>query len=86
MLGLARISHRAVQRASGKVMINIHFQPNCTSDVVVHAEPIAALDALKLVSLVLQSTHSHSYDQVLWKRASRTARDELDSAHRSRSL
>ena len=58
-------------------MINIYFEPNYTGEVDVHAEPIAALDALKLASLALQSTHSHSYGQIPLKRASRTARDEL---------
>jgi hypothetical protein len=62
-------------------MINIHFQLIATSEVAMHAEPIAALDALKLASLVLQSTHSPRYGF-----PSRTARDKLDSAHRSRSL
>src|SRR5262245_46497113 len=49
----ARISHRAVQRASSRVMINVHFRRVWLSRVVVHAEPIAALDALKPASLAL---------------------------------
>jgi hypothetical protein len=62
---LARISHKAAQRASSKVMISIDFQCTCSSSVAAHADPIAALDALKLASLAL---------------------DDLDRAHRSRSL
>src|ERR1041384_1386073 len=74
---LARISHRAVQRASSKFMINLLFRPVCRSNVAVHAEPIAALDALKPASLALQSTHSPCYGQIPLKRASRAARVEL---------
>ena len=39
-------------------MIKENFQRLRTTTVTVHAEPIAALDALKLASLALQSTHS----------------------------
>jgi hypothetical protein len=67
-------------------MINRYFQVHAPGSMGVHAEPIAALDALKLASLALQSTHSPRYGQVQSKRASRAARDDLDSAHRSRSL
>jgi hypothetical protein len=67
-------------------MINRYFQVDAHGTDAMHAEPIAALDALKLASLALQSTHSPRHGQVLSKRASRAARDDLDSAHRSRSL
>ena len=39
-------------------MISEHFCGFCEATVAVHAEPIAALAALKLASLALQSTHS----------------------------
>jgi hypothetical protein len=62
-------------------MINRYFKVEAPGADAVHAEPIAALDALKLASLALQSTHSPRYGF-----PSRAARDDLDSAHRSRSL
>jgi hypothetical protein len=62
-------------------MINRHFQVDAPRTDAMHADPIAALDALKLASLALQSTHSPRYGS-----PSRAARDDLDSAHRSRSL
>jgi hypothetical protein len=43
-----------------------------------HAEPIAALAALKLASLALHSTHSYGYEF-----RSRAARGKLDSTHGS---
>jgi len=57
-LHLARISHRApgsirVGRARGKVMISVNFPLVCSRRVAVHAEPITALDALKLASLAV---------------------------------
>ena len=79
--GVARISHRAVRRASGKFMFSKCFKRIYQGELKVHADPIAALDALKLASLALQSTHSPRYGF-----PSRAARDDLDSAHRSRSL
>jgi hypothetical protein len=39
-------------------MIKKYFQVNALGTDAMHAEPIAALDALKLASLALQSTHS----------------------------
>ena len=62
-------------------MISRYFKVNAPTTDAMHAEPIAALDALKLASLALPSTHSPRYGF-----QSRAARDELDSAHRSRSL
>ena len=62
-------------------MIKESFQRFCTTTGGVHAEPIAALAALKLASLALPSTHSHRYGF-----QSRAARDKLDSTHHSRSL
>jgi len=56
--GLARISHRAVRCARGKVMINRYLQRVDLDTSEVHTEPIAALAALKLASLALPSTHS----------------------------
>jgi len=79
---LARISHRAVRRARGKVMSSEYcgdFGRLLPSGV--HADPIAALAALKPASLALPSTHSHRYGF-----QSRAARAKLDSTHRSRSL
>jgi hypothetical protein len=62
------------------------FQVDALGIDAMHAEPIAALGALKLASLALQSTHSPRYDPFSLKRASRAARDDPDTAHRSRSL
>ena len=62
-------------------MIDSWFQVNAHGIDAMHAEPIAALAALKLASLALQSTHSPRYGF-----PSRAARDDLDSTHRSRSL
>jgi hypothetical protein len=62
-------------------MINRYFKVDAPRTDAMHADPIAALDALKLASLALQSTHSPRYEF-----PSRAARDNLDSAHRSRSL
>jgi hypothetical protein len=62
-------------------MINWHFELDAPETNAMHAKPIAALDALKLASLALQSTHSPRYEF-----PSRAARDDLDSAHHSRSL
>jgi hypothetical protein len=92
-------------------MISRHFKVDAPGTDAMHADPIAALDALKLASLAVtrgtsmylalraalqlrktavlpfcQSTHSPRYGQISLKRASRAARDDLDSAHRSRSL
>jgi len=39
-------------------MISRYFKVDAPKTDAVHAEPIAALDALKLASLALQSTHS----------------------------
>jgi hypothetical protein len=39
-------------------MINRYFQVDAPATDAMHAEPIAALAALKLVWLALQSTHS----------------------------
>jgi hypothetical protein len=39
-------------------MINGYFQVDAPKTDAMHADPIAALDALKLASLALQSTHS----------------------------
>ena len=39
-------------------MINRYFKVDTPETDAMHAEPIAALDALKLASLALQSTHS----------------------------
>jgi hypothetical protein len=58
-----------------------YFQVDAPGIDAMHAEPIAALDALKLASLALPSTHSPRYGF-----QSRAARDDLESAHRSRSL
>jgi hypothetical protein len=52
-----------------------YFQVAALGIDAMHAEPIAALDALKLASLALQSTHSPRYGF-----PSRAARDDLDSA------
>jgi hypothetical protein len=65
----------------GNLMINKYFQVDALGTDAMHAEPIAALDALKLASLALPSTHSPRYGF-----QSRAARDDLDSAHHSRSL
>ena len=62
-------------------MIDMYFETVAPGTDAMHAEPIAALDALKLASLALPSTHSHGYGF-----QSRAARDDLDSAHHSRSL
>ena len=62
-------------------MITGGFSRICRLDLEMHAEPIAALAALKLASLALHSTNSYGY----WFR-SRAARDKLDSTHGSRSL
>jgi hypothetical protein len=62
-----------------------YFQVDALGIGAMHAEPIAALAALKLASLALQSTHRPRYGQISLKRASRAARDDLDSTHRSRS-
>jgi len=62
-------------------MISKYFEVDAPRTDAMHAEPIAALDALKLTSLALQSTHSPRYGF-----PSRAARGDLDSAHRSRSL
>ena len=70
----------------GNLMSSKYFKVDALDTGAMHADPIAALDALKLASLVLQSTHSPRYGQGQLKRASRTARGGLDSAHRSRSL
>jgi hypothetical protein len=67
-------------------MINRYFKADPPGTDVMHAEPIAALDALKLASLALPSTHRYRYGPFLLKMGSRAARDDLDSAHRSRSL
>jgi hypothetical protein len=61
-------------------MISRYFDRIWTRNLDVHAEPIAALAALKLASLALQSTHRPRYEF-----PSRAARDDLDSTHRSRS-
>jgi len=61
-------------------MINWYFQLLGVDTSAVHAEPIAALAALKLASLALPSTHSYGYEF-----RSRAARDKLDSTHHSRS-
>jgi hypothetical protein len=52
------------------------FQVDALGIDAMHAEPIAALGAL-----ALHSTHSPRYEF-----PSRAARDDLDSAHHSRSL
>jgi hypothetical protein len=57
------------------------FQVDALGIDAMHAEPIAALGALKLASLALQSTHSPGYEF-----PSRAAGDDLDSTHHSRSL
>jgi hypothetical protein len=62
-------------------MNNRCFQVDVPGIDAMHAEPIAALDALKLASLAL-----HSTDRPRYQFRSRAARDDLDSAHRSRSL
>jgi hypothetical protein len=62
-------------------MINRYFKVGVLGTGAMHTEPIAALDALKLASLALQSTQSPRY-----RFPSRAARDNLESAHRSRSL
>jgi hypothetical protein len=62
-------------------MISGYFDRIWIGKLDVHAEPIAALAALKLASLALPSTHSPRYGF-----QSRAARDDLDSTHRSRSL
>jgi hypothetical protein len=62
-------------------MISRYFKVDAPRTDAMHADPIAALAALKLASLALQSTHSPRYGF-----PSRAARDDLDSAHRSRSL
>jgi hypothetical protein len=62
-------------------MINRYFQVDAPGTDAMHAEPIAALAALKLASLDLPSTHSARYGF-----QSRSARGDLDSTHRSRSL
>ena len=62
-------------------MINSYFSGICRRKLAMHAEPIAALAALKLASLALHSTHSYGYEF-----RSRAARAKLDSTHRSRSL
>jgi hypothetical protein len=62
-------------------MIDKYFKVDAPRTDAMHADPIAALDALKLASLALPSTHSPRYGF-----QSRAARDDLDSAHRSRSL
>jgi hypothetical protein len=67
-------------------MINRYFQVDAPGTDAMHAEPIAALAALKLASLALPSTHSPRYGPFLLKMGSRAARDDLDSTHRSRSL
>jgi hypothetical protein len=65
----------------GNLMINWHFKLDAPDTDAMHAEPIAALDALKLASLDLPSTHSPRYGF-----QSRSARDDLESAHHSRPL
>jgi hypothetical protein len=67
-------------------MINRYFQVGALGTDAMHAEPIAALDALKLASLALPSTHRYRYGPFLLKMGSRAARDDLDSGHHSRSL
>jgi hypothetical protein len=62
-------------------MNTTYFQVDALEIGAMHAEPIAALAALKLASLALQSTHRPRYEF-----PSRAARDDLDSTHRSRSL
>jgi len=62
-------------------MISEHFRLFSKATIGVHAEPIAALAALKLASLALHSTHSPRYEF-----RSRAARAKLDSTHHSRSL
>jgi hypothetical protein len=62
-------------------MINGYFRVDAPGTDAMHANPIAALDALKPASLALPSTHSPRYGF-----QSRAARGDLDSAHRSRSL
>ena len=62
-------------------MIGRYFTRFGETAVVMHADPIAALAALKLASLALQSTNSPRY----WF-PSRAVRDQLDSTHHSRSL
>jgi hypothetical protein len=42
-------------------MINRYFQVDVPGTDAMHAAPIAALDALKLASLALPSTHSPRY-------------------------
>jgi hypothetical protein len=49
----------------GKLMINRYFQVHAPEIDTMHAEPIAALAALKLASLALPSTHSPRYGQGL---------------------
>jgi hypothetical protein len=67
-------------------MINRYFEVDAPGTDAMHADPIAALDALKLASLALPSTHRYRYGPFLLKMGSRAARDDLDSAHHSRSL
>jgi hypothetical protein len=67
-------------------MIKRYFQVDALGIDAVHAEPIAALAALKLASLALPSTHSPRYGPFSIEAGSRAARDDLDSTHRSRSL
>jgi hypothetical protein len=68
-------------------MIKRYFQVDAPGIDAMHAEPIAALDALKPASLALQST-----DRPRYQFPSRAARDDLappqyfERAHRSRSL
>jgi hypothetical protein len=42
-------------------MMNRYFKVDAPKTDVMHAKPIAALDALKLASLALPSTHSPRY-------------------------
>ncbi len=72
---------QGVSTCGGNLIINRYFQVDAPGTDAMHAEPIAALAALKLASLALQSTHSPRYGF-----PSRAARDDLDSTHRSRSL